>query len=740
MEWAGRKISATFSDLADQTNGSVMMRMGDTIVLVTAVMGKNDRLGVDYFPLTVDYEEKFYAAGKILGSRFIKRENRPSDEAILSGRIIDRTIRPLFDQEMRREIQVVTIVLSIDDINDPDVLAVIGASLALGTSDIPWGGPASAVRIGTVDGSFIINPSSADNTEKGLEMLICGKDGNVNMIEAEGKEIPETIVEQALTHALTEIEKVQKWQEGIIAEIGKKKSEVPISRAPEGAYQLFRDTCLDELRTELYNGAFHKADTSLVTDKWLALYTEKYPAKSANGGSPDAVASRELAMRVLEHETDHLVHDEALNNERRPDGRKMNEIRPLFAQAGGLSPVVHGVGIFYRGATHVLSVLTLGGPNDAQIVEGMEVSEKKRFMHHYNFPPFSTGETGRMGGQNRRAIGHGALAEKALRATLPPQETFPYTIRLVSESTASNGSTSMASVCASTIAMMDGGVPITNPTAGIAMGLMMDTKSQVLSSKSYRILTDIQGAEDHFGDMDCKVAGTANGITAIQLDIKVGGIPASILVEAMAQAKRARLHILEKIKEAIPAPRPDIAPSAPKILSMKVEVDQIGLVIGSGGKTINKIIDETGADVNIEDDGQVFVTGKSGTAELALAMVKELVTPLVPGAKLEGEVIKLLDFGVVVKIGHWNEGLVHISEIAPFRIGMLGNAITMGEKVSVMVLPEDERHPGKLRLSIKAADPDYATRKGLKPDTNPMPPRPPFGHDRRDDRRGPPRR
>src|SRR3989344_5268004 len=575
MEWAGRKISATFSDLADQTNGSVMMRMGDTIVLVTAVMGKNDRLGVDYFPLTVDYEEKFYAAGKILGSRFIKRENRPSDEAILSGRIIDRTIRPLFDQEMRREIQVVTIVLSIDDINDPDVLAVIGASLALGTSDIPWGGPASAVRIGTVDGSFIINPSSADNTEKGLEMLICGKDGNVNMIEAEGKEIPETLVEQALTHALTEIEKVQKWQEGIIAEIGKKKSEVPISRAPEGAYQLFRDTCLDELRTELYNGAFHKADTSLVTDKWLALYTEKYPAKSANGGSPDAVASRELAMRVLEHETDHLVHDEALNNERRPDGRKMNEIRPLFAQAGGLSPVVHGVGIFYRGATHVLSVLTLGGPNDAQIVEGMDVSEKKRFMHHYNFPPFSTGETGRMGGQNRRAIGHGALAEKALRATLPPQETFPYTIRLVSESTASNGSTSMASVCASTLALMDGGVPITRPTAGIAMGLMMESKSQVLSSKSYRILTDIQGAEDHFGDMDCKVAGTANGITAIQLDIKVGGIPASILVEAMAQAKRARLHILEKIKEAIPAPRPDIAPSAPKILSMKVEVDQI---------------------------------------------------------------------------------------------------------------------------------------------------------------------
>src|SRR3989344_4281655 len=700
-EVGGKTLSATFSDLADQANGSVMMRMGDTIVLVTAVMGKSDKAGIDFFPLTVDYEEKFYAAGKIMGSRFIKRESRPSDEAILSGRVVDRTIRPLFNQDIRREVQVVATVLSIDDQKDPDTLAIIGASLALGTSDIPWDGPCSAVRIKS--------ETTTQGNPESFELLACGSTSLINMIECGAKEVSEEIIEGALKKAIEEIEKIQKWQKQIIEEVGQAKQGVPTNAVLPEHIQVVRESVWDELRETIFNGTFTKPDTNAVGNKWAQVFSQKFPEQATN---------TELSARIFDTAISELVHEEAVKNNRRPDGRKLDEVRPLYTQAGGLSPIVHGVGIFYRGGTHVLSVLTLGGPGDAQVVEGMEVSEKKRFMHHYNFPPFSVGETGRMGGMNRRAIGHGALAEKALRATLPDDVTFPYTIRLVSESTASNGSTSMASVCASTLALMDGGVPITRPTAGIAMGLMMESSNTQSSKLNYKILTDIQGAEDHFGDMDFKVAGTSEGISAIQLDIKVGGIPIKILFEALAQAREARLKILEKIKEAIPAPRPELSPNAPQILIMKAAEDQIGLVIGGGGKTINKIIDESGADVNIEDDGSVFFPGKGGTAEKAREMVKELVTPLAPGTKLEGEVVKLLDFGVVVKIGYFNEGMVHISEIAPFRLDNLDGVLAMGEKVQVMVLPEDERRPGKLRLSIKAADPTFAERKGLKPGTN----------------------
>ena len=740
LDFHGRTMTATFSDLADQANGAVMMRYGDTIVLVTAVMGQTDKAGIDYFPLSVDYEEKFYAAGKIMGSRFIKRENRPSDEAVLSGRVIDRTIRPLFDQDMRREVQVVATVLSIDDLNDPDALAVIGASLALGTSDIPWGGPVSAVRIGLVNDLYMVNPPSAEQAGMNLEILVCGKNGLVNMIEAEGKEAPDSSVTAALEHAVTEIAKLETWQKEVIKEVGKAKVSVPTDKVADEHIKTVRETVWDDMRVAQFNGGFTKPDTRPVKEKWGIVFAEKYPEQASNS---------ELCARIFDTAMDLLVHEEAINNNRRPDGRKFDEIRPLFTQAGGLSPIVHGVGIFYRGATHVLSVLTLGGPQDAQIVEGMEVSEKKRFMHHYNFPPFSVGETGRMGGMNRRAIGHGALAEKALRATLPSQESFPYTIRLVSESTASNGSTSMASVCASTLALMDGGVPITRPTVGIAMGLMMASDLETkfpnqlgsLTPKLYRILTDIQGAEDHFGDMDFKVAGTSEGICAIQLDIKVGGIPINILGEAIVQARIARLQILNKIVEAIPTPRADLSPNAPKIISTKVEPEQIGLVIGGGGKTIKKISEISGAEVSIEDDGTVYITGKGETTSVALVMIRELADGLKEGAVKEGEVVKILDFGAVIKIGYFNEGLVHVSEIAPFRIDRVEQALSIGEKVKVMILPEDERRPGKVRLSIKAVDPDFATRKGIQASTTPHIPK--FGgynsnngrgHDRRERR------
>ena len=696
MGLGGRELTATFSDLADQANGSVMMRCGDTIVLVTAVMSKVDKPGIDFFPLTVDYEEKFYAAGKIMGSRFIKRESRPSDEAILSGRVVDRTIRPLFNQDIRREVQVVATVLSIDDQNDPDTLAIIGASLALGTSDIPWDGPCSAVRIKS--------ETTTQGNPESFELLACGSTSLINMIECGAKEVSEEIIEGALKKAIEEIEKIQKWQKQIIEEVGQAKQGVPTNAVLPEHIQVVRESVWDELRETIFNGTFTKPDTNAVGNKWAQVFSQKFPEQATN---------TELSARIFDTAISELVHEEAVKNNRRPDGRKLDEVRPLYTQAGGLSPIVHGVGIFYRGGTHVLSVLTLGGPGDAQVVEGMEVSEKKRFMHHYNFPPFSTGEVGRMGGSNRRSIGHGALAEKALRATLPNADIFPYTIRIVSESTASNGSTSMASVCASTLALMDGGVPITRPTAGIAMGLMLSEAKSASGGMDYKILTDIQGPEDHHGDMDLKVAGTSVGITAMQMDVKVGGVPIEILIEALEKAKTARLQILAKIKEAIPEPRPELSTSAPKILTMKVGVEQIGLVIGGGGKTINKIIDETGADVNIEDDGTVFFTGKNGTAEKAMAMVKELVTGLKVGERYEGEVVKILEIGAVVKVGTFNEGLVHISEIAPFRIDKVDQALVMGEKVPVLVTEAGER----VRLSIKQADPDFATRKGLKPST-----------------------
>jgi polyribonucleotide nucleotidyltransferase len=443
-----------------------------------------------------------------------------------------------------------------------------------------------------------------------------------------------------------------------------------------------------------------------LSDEWKKLVTEQLPE-----------ADMKRAEKLFEHTLDEVIQKGAVVDGKRGDGRKLDEIRGLYAQAGGISDMLHGSGIFYRGGTHVFTALTLGGPGDSQILDTIEHSDaQKRFMHHYNFPPYSTGETGRMGGLNRRAVGHGALAEKALEPMIPPKEEFPYTIRLVSECMSSNGSTSQASICASTLALMDGGVPIKRPVAGIAMGLMM-------YGDDHRILTDIQGPEDHHGHMDFKVAGTREGVTAIQLDIKADGIPVDILIEALGGAKKARNQILDVIEKEIPAPRADISPLAPKILTFKVKVDQIGLVIGSGGKTINGIKDETGVDdITIEDDGSIFITGKNGSAEKALAMIESLVHEYIPGEMCDGEVTRILDFGAFVKIGANAEGMVHVSEIAPFRIERIRDALTEGERVKVAVKEIDER--GRINLSIKAADPEFASRKGLQPSARPpMPPR-----------------
>ncbi|OHA60148.1 MAG: polyribonucleotide nucleotidyltransferase [Candidatus Vogelbacteria bacterium RIFOXYD1_FULL_46_19] len=689
-ELGGSKLTATFSDLADQANGSVMVRLGDTVVLVTAVMGVKSRDDIDYFPLTVDYEEKFYAVGKILGSRFIKREGRPSEEAVLTGRMIDRTIRPLFDDRLRQEIQVIATVLSIDDKNDPSVPAILGASLALATSDIPWNGPVSAVRLGLKSGelaNFTVNPANTENGDLALDLLVCGKNKNINMIEAEAREVTEDILARAFEQAVTEIEKLQSWQTEIIAAVGKTKVPVTWPETSAIVSKLFDQYIAPKLIDHVFSGTPGKGLMGELAATWKEILKTEAPDQVGEG------------LRFLDEKINEVLHTEALSNSRRADGRVLDEVRPIFAQAGGLTEVVHGTGIFYRGGTHILSVLTLSGPQDSQLIEDIETQGKKYFMHHYNFPPFSVGETGRLGGMNRRAIGHGALAEKSLVAVLPNRETFPYTIRLVSEALASNGSTSMGSVCASTLALMDGGVPITRPVAGIAMGLFFDTE------KNYKVLTDIQGPEDHHGDMDFKVAGTSEGVTGIQLDIKVDGIPIPILVEALAGAKAARLHILDKITAAIATPRTALKESAPRITTLTIPVSKIGLVIGPGGKMIHKISDETGAEINIEEDGTVFITGRGDGPEQAKKIISDLTHEYQAGERFTGTVTRLMDFGAFVKIGPDTEGLVHVSEIATFRVDKVGDHLAVGQAVPVVIKEIDNQN--RINLSIKKADPDF---------------------------------
>jgi polyribonucleotide nucleotidyltransferase len=692
-EVGDEKLIAEFNDLANQASGSVILRLGDTAVLATAVMGDESREGLNYFPLTVEYEEKFYATGQILGSRFMRREGKPSDGAVLSGRAVDRTLRPLFDQSIRHDVQVVITILSLGAY-DPDVLAINAASLALATSDIPWNGPVSSVRVGIDGENFITNPNYSARKSSTLDLLACGKDGNISMVEVGAHEIQEDVLARALAHASKEIELIQAFQEEIIKEINKEKRVVETEHLSDTVKMLFAESIAGELSEYVFSGA-GKEGIKTGLKKWSEIMKEKLPDENIS-----------LALEYMENEIDALLHTEAIKNNRRADGRAMDEVRELFAQAGGVSNIIHGTGIFYRGGTHIFSALTLGGPDDSQIIDGIEEQTKKRYMHHYNFPPFSVGETGRVGGFNRRMIGHGALAEKALEPVLPPVESFPYTIRVVSEALASNGSTSMGSVCGSTLALMDGGVPIKAPVAGIAMGLMMD------ASGAYKVLTDIQGPEDHHGDMDFKVAGTESGITAVQMDVKVSGVPIAILKEALEDAKKARLTILRTIHEAIAEPRASISPNAPKIMTMKIKPEQIGSVIGSGGKIINGIKDKTGAEISIEDDGSVFVIGKNESAEKALAMIEQIVHEYKAGERYEGEVVKILDFGAFVKIGHEADGLVHISEIAPFRIDKIEDALHVGEKVPVVVKEVDDR--GRINLSIKLADPDFIKNKGIK--------------------------
>jgi len=701
-EFGGRELKVEFSDMVEQAHGSCLVRYGDTVVLATAVMGKNEKEG-DFFPLTVDFEEKFYATGKILGSRFQKREGRPTDEAILSGRIVDRTIRPLFDNWIRNEIQVVVTVLSIGE-DDPDVLAVLGASVALGVSKIPWNGPVSAVRVGK-NSEFEINPTYTQrNTENyQADILICGKDDKINMIEIGSSEVSEEEILKAMEMAKTELGKLQKFQEKIIAEIGKEKVKIAKPVVSERVLKLFEEKITPIFMQKVFSGNAGKEDLSELVTGWNTELDALEKSLKDSGDNSFSTKEKNLAKDYIQEKIDEVIHEQAIKNKKRPDGRGMDELRPLFARVGGLSKILHGSGLFYRGATHVLSVLTLGSPGDAQMVDTMEVHDsEKRFMLHYNFPPYSVGEVGRMGGTNRRMVGHGALAEKALVPILPNKEKFPYVIRLVAESMSSNGSTSMASVCAGSLALMDGGVPILRPVAGIASGLMMKDE------KNYVVLTDIQGPEDHHGDMDFKVAGTTEGVTAVQMDVKVDGIPLPVLKEAFEKARLARLQILKVMTDEIPAPREKISDFAPHIISMRIKPDQIGMVIGTGGKVIKEIKEKTGADIDIDDDGTVYITGLGDSCEQTKKIIEQITWEPTVGERFRGEVVKITEFGAFVRVNGGAEGLLHISEICPQRIQTVDEKLKVGDIVPVVVKEIDER--GRLKFSIKAIAPDWFDR------------------------------
>lgn len=693
LQLGGRELRISSGAFAGQANGAVTARYGDTVVLGTAVMAKSAGPSRGYFPLMVDYEERYYAAGKIKGSRFIKREGRPSDDAVLSGRAVDRTIRPLFDARMRNEVQVITTTLSFDGENDPDLVAMIAASAALCISDIPWNGPIAAVRVGKTNGEFILNPSTEEreSAESKLDLLVSGTKEKINMIEAGAKEITEEEMAKAFEFGFENIQKIASFIEDIRKEIGKPKAAPILLAGPDGFEE--------DLKTFL--GASGLAEALFATtkkeDKEAALKAieEKVKAYVAEKYPEDASKLGEISSQVQDEFSDDILHEKILKEKTRPDGRKVDEIRPIWCEVGVL-PRTHGSGVFTRGETQALTVTTLGAPGDEMIVDTMEVDMKKRYMHFYNFPPYSVGEVRPMRGPGRREVGHGALAEKALIPVLPSKEEFPYTILLVSEVLSSNGSSSMASTCGSTLSLMDAGVPLKKPVAGIAMGIITGKNGE------YQVLSDIQGLEDHFGDMDFKVAGTRDGITAMQMDVKIDGLTPEVLAKAIVQAKGSRLFILEKMLETLPEPRTEMSPYAPRIITLHINPDKIRDVIGPGGKMINRIIDETGVSIDIEDDGSVYITSTDETsAKEAVEWINNITREVKAGELFQGRITRLMNFGAFAEVLPNQEGLIHISELADYRVEKVEDVVKVGDIIPVIVKEIDAQ--GRINLSHKAA-------------------------------------
>jgi len=687
-EIGGRKLIIETGKLAQQANGSVTVKYGDTSVLVTAVISDHPREGVNYLPLMVDYEEKLYAAGKIKGSRFIKREGRPTDEAILSGRVIDRTLRPLFNSQIRNDIQVVITVLSFDGENDPVFPSLIGASLALCLSDIPWKGPIAALAVGYENKKWIVNPVNNQEQKPDSELLVAGPKQGINMIEGIAKQVPEEEITKGLDFAQNQIQKLISFQEKIISEFEIEKKELDL---PEDDPELTKE--IEKFLGQKLETALCQPDKAQRMDAVNQIKTdlqgfveEKYE------GDKEKI---EQAGHLFEQKLDHLVHKNILEKDKRPDDRKLDEVRKISSEVGIL-PRVHGSALFTRGSTQALSTITLAPPGAEQLLDQMELEGSKRYMHHYNFPPYSVGDVRPIRGPGRREIGHGALAEKALLPLLPSQEEFPYTIRVVSEILSSNGSSSMASVCGSTLALLDAGVKLKANAAGIAMGLMIDE-----TGDNYKILTDIQGPEDHHGDMDLKVAGTRQGVTAIQMDIKARGLSLKILEQGLIQARKARHHILDEMEKVIKTPKSELSEFAPRVYTISVNPDRIGDIIGPGGKMINKITEETETSIDIEDDGTVFVSSeKPEGAKKALSWIKSLTRELKQGEVFQGKVVKVADFGAFIELVPGQEGLLHISELAPGdkKIKNINDVIHRGDTVTVRIKKIDRE--GKIGLSL----------------------------------------
>jgi polyribonucleotide nucleotidyltransferase len=679
---AGRKLEVSIGKVAEQASGACLVTYGDTVVLTTATASKAPKEGIDFFPLTVEYVEKSYAAGKIPGG-FIKREGRPTENATLTSRLIDRPIRPLFPEGYKNDVQIISTVLSTDVDNMPEVVAMNGASIALSISNIPFLGPIGSVVVGYINGEYIINPNFEQRNKSEMQLFISGTEKAIMMIEAEAKILDEEIVLGAILAGHEEIKRICKFINEISKEYSIEKSEVI---KPEFNEELFSK--VEEFGREKISFAMKNSDkiarvelTEQAKDEIHAQFDEEYE---------DDV---KLISEYIENIISDVFREQIINDKERPDGRSFDEIRNIWSEVGIL-PRAHGSGLFTRGQTQVLSVLTLGSVADEQTLDGLDGEENKRYMHHYNFPPYSVGDTRPLRSAGRREIGHGALAEKALLPVIPSEEEFPYAIRVVSEVLSSNGSSSQASVCGSALALMDGGVPIKAPVAGIAMGLIKE-------EDTVAILTDIQGLEDHLGDMDFKIAGTKEGITAIQMDIKIDGIDEEILREALEKAKIARLQILDKMHETISNPREELSKFAPKIYTMTIDPEKIGEVIGSGGKTINKIIDETGVKIDIEDDGRIFIISEDKeNADKAIETIEAIVKEIEVGEIYKGKVMRLTNFGAFVELVKGKEGMVHISKIAHERIDKVEDVLKVGDLIDVKVIEIDKM--GRINLSRKA--------------------------------------
>jgi polyribonucleotide nucleotidyltransferase len=699
VEIAGKTLTIEVSALAEQANAAVIAKYGETVVLATAVMARKDS-DIDYLPLKVDYEEKFYAAGKILGSRYVRREGRSSEEAILAGRLVDRTIRPLFNDKMRREIQVVVTVLQIDEQNDPEFVGLLGVSTALFISDIPWNGPVAGVRVAqkTADKQFVVNPDNSVVAEPNLpifDAFVSGSRDRINMIELGGLDAQENDVVAGFKLAQTEINKLIAFQEQIQKEIGKPKAEVALAEPDEDIKTEIRAFLADKLEAAIYKPtkAEHTTAVGALNHELNLHIKEKF------GATKEKINWKAVEFLYDEMVND-LVHKNILEKEQRPDGRKLDEVRALDAEVGLFSRT-HGSALFVRGNTQALAITTLAAPGAEQMIETMETTGKRRFMLHYNFPPFSVGEVGSFRGPGRREIGHGNLARKSLERLIPSKEEFPYTIRVVSEIMSSNGSSSQATVCASALSLMDAGVPIKKPAAGIAMGLMMGTTPDGHSDvNNYKVLTDIQGPEDHHGDMDLKVAGTNDGVTGMQMDVKVDGLTIELLEKAFAQAREARLHILKTIIATLPKHRDAISPFVPKIRQFKIDPAKIGTVIGPGGKMINGLIAKYElAGIDIEEDGGVYVSGVDlAKVEAAVAEIMGMTKEWKVGEIVEGPIVKILEFGAIVDLGGGADGMIHVSELKQGFVKQVEDVVHLGDHVRAKIIKAEN---GKIGLSLK---------------------------------------